>query len=61
MATKSGSKFSPLKKQNEETEAGENDHETMNVSYTPTSSTSTFNKGIERIMKLYLYTLFHND
>ena len=60
MATKSGSKFSPLKKQNDETEASENDHELdheiMNVSYTPTSSSSTFKKGIDRIMKLYLYT-----
>ena len=56
MATKSGSKFSPLKKQNDETEASENDHELdheiMNVSYTPTSSSSTFKKGIDRIIKL---------
>ena len=51
--TKSRSnKFSPLKKRNNEREAGESgDHEIMNISYTPTSNPKTFKEGIYRITK----------
>ena len=47
MATKLRSKFSPLKKRSDESEAGElGDHEIMNISYTSTSSSGTFKEGI---------------
>ena len=58
MATKSRIKFSPLKKRNDEKEVSENDHEIMNISYTPTGNSSTFSKGIDRIM---MYRLFYSD
>ena len=46
MATKLRSKFSPLKKRSDESEAGQGDHEIMNISYTSTSSSGTFKEGI---------------
>ena len=55
----SSNKFSLLKKKNDEREAGESgDHEIMNISYTPTNSSTiaTFREGIDRITKLLLYT-----
>ena len=57
MATKSRSKFSPLKKRNDESEAG--DHEIMNISYTSASSSGTFKEGImnHNVFNYALYSL----
>ena len=56
MATKSRSKFSPLKKRSDESEAGEGDHEIMSISCTSTSNSGTFKEGIMNHNNVFNHT-----